>query len=151
MEPLNATAHWRPDRIDVWMGTQSPETAIALAAKAGGVDPKAVFIHNAYLGGGFGRRAINDELTQAVTVSRAVRRPVKLIWTREQDIRADRYRPQAALSMRAALKADGAPADSSSPPRSARSPARSAGAGSRKGSSVRRSRGSPIAPIAPTR
>jgi isoquinoline 1-oxidoreductase subunit beta len=110
MEPLNATADWRPDRVDVWMGTQSPETAIALAAKAGGVDPKAVFVHNAYLGGGFGRRAVNDELIQAVEVSRALRRPIKLIWTREEDIRADRYRPQAALRMRAALKDDGAPA-----------------------------------------
>ena len=110
MEPLNATAHWRPDRVDVWMGTQSPEAAIALAAKAGGVDPRAVHVHNEFLGGGFGRRAVNDELTQAVEVSRAVRRPVKLIWTREEDIRADRYRPQAALRMRAALKDDGAPA-----------------------------------------
>jgi isoquinoline 1-oxidoreductase beta subunit len=53
MEPLNATAHWRPDRIDVWMGTQFPESAISLAAKAGGVDSNAVFIHNAYLGGRF--------------------------------------------------------------------------------------------------
>jgi isoquinoline 1-oxidoreductase beta subunit len=110
MEPLNATAHWRPDRIDVWMGTQSPESAIELAAKAGGVDPKAVFVHNAFLGGGFGRRAVNDELVQAVEVSKAVRRPVKLIWTREEDIRADRYRPQAAIRMRAALKEDGSPA-----------------------------------------
>ncbi len=63
MEPLNATAHWRADRIDVWMGTQAPEAALALAAKAGGVDPKAVFVHNCFLGGGFGRRAVNDELT----------------------------------------------------------------------------------------
>ncbi len=110
MEPLNATAHWRPDRVDVWMGTQSPEAAIARAAKAGGGDPKAVFVHNAFLGGGFGRRAVNDELTQAVEVSKAVGRPVKLIWTREEDIRSDRYRPQAALRMRAALKDDGAPA-----------------------------------------
>ena len=110
MEPLNATAHWRPDRIDVWMGTQFPETAIELAAKAGNVDPKSVFVHNALLGGGFGRRAVNDELTQAVEVSKALQRPVKLIWTREEDIRADRYRPQAALKMRAALKQDGSPA-----------------------------------------
>jgi isoquinoline 1-oxidoreductase beta subunit len=110
MEPLNATAHWRPDRIDVWMGTQSPETAIGLAAKAGGVDPRDVFVHNCFLGGGFGRRAVNDEVTQAVEASKAVGRPVKLIWTREEDIRADRYRPQAALRMRAALKEDGSPA-----------------------------------------
>ena len=60
MEPLNATAHWRGDRIDVWMGTQAPELALAFAAKAGGVDPKAVFVHNCFLGGGFGRRAVND-------------------------------------------------------------------------------------------
>jgi isoquinoline 1-oxidoreductase beta subunit len=110
MEPLNATAHWRSYRIDVWMGTQSPESAIELAAKAGGVDPKAVFVHNAFLGGGFGRRAVNDELVQAVEVSKAVGRPVKLIWTREEDIRSDRYRPQAAIRMRAALKEDGSPA-----------------------------------------
>ena len=72
MEPLNATAHWRADRIDVWMGTQAPESALALAAKAGGVDPKAVFVHNCFLGGGFGRRAVNDELRQAVEVSKAL-------------------------------------------------------------------------------
>jgi isoquinoline 1-oxidoreductase beta subunit len=110
MEPLNATAHWREDRIDVWMGTQAPEAALALAAEAGGVERKAVFVHNCFLGGGFGRRAVNDELTQAVEVSKALRRPIKLIWTREEDIRADRYRPQAALRMRAALRDDGAPA-----------------------------------------
>ncbi len=110
MEPLNATAHWRKDRIDVWMGTQAPESALALAAKAGGVDANAVFVHNCFLGGGFGRRSVNDELIQAVEVSKALNRPIKLIWTREQDIRSDRYRPQAALRMRAALGADGAPA-----------------------------------------
>ncbi len=110
MEPLNATAHWQGDRLDVWMGTQAPESALALAAKAGGVDPKAVFVHNCFLGGGFGRRSVNDELTQAVEVSKALQRPIKLIWTREEDIRADRYRPQAALRMRAALSEDGSPA-----------------------------------------
>jgi isoquinoline 1-oxidoreductase beta subunit len=109
MEPLNATAHWQGDRIDVWMGTQAPESALAYAAKAGGVDPKAVFVHNCFLGGGFGRRAVNDELTQAVEVSKALKRPIKVIWTREEDIRADRYRPQAALRMRAALREDGLP------------------------------------------
>jgi len=109
MEPLNATAHWRPDRIDVWMGTQFPEDAIQLAASVGGVDPKNVYLHNAFLGGGFGRRAVNDELRQAVQISRALGKPVKLIWTREEDIQHDRYRPQAAIAMRAALGADGLP------------------------------------------
>ncbi|MGO9772083.1 MAG: molybdopterin cofactor-binding domain-containing protein [Roseiarcus sp.] len=109
MEPLNAAAYWRPDRIDVWIGTQSPEAALKKAAEVGGVDPRAVFIHNAFLGGGFGRRAVNDELVQAVEVSKAIGKPVKLIWTREQDIQHDRYRPQAALRLRAALGPDGMP------------------------------------------
>src|ERR1700677_384831 len=65
MEPLNATAHWRPDRIDVWMGTQDPDGALKTAAKAGGVDPRNVYVHNCFLGGGFGRRSVNDELRQA--------------------------------------------------------------------------------------
>lgn len=109
MEPLNATAHWRPDRLDVWMGTQFPDLALKVAAEAGGLSPRQVYVHNAFLGGGFGRRAINDELHQAVEVSRAVGKPVKLIWTREEDIQHDRYRPQAAMRLRAALGADGAP------------------------------------------
>jgi isoquinoline 1-oxidoreductase beta subunit len=109
MEPLNCTAHWRPDRIDIWMGTQNPEASLKLAAEIGGVDPHNVFVHTCFLGGGFGRRAVNDELHQAVRVSQHVGRPVKLIWTREEDIRHDRYRPQAALRFRAALKSDGLP------------------------------------------
>ena len=109
MEPLNATVHWRPDRIDAWIGTQAADAALKLAAEVGGVDPRNVFIHNCYLGGGFGRRAVNDELRQAVQVSKALARPVKLVWTREQDIQHDRYRPQAALRLKAALGADGMP------------------------------------------
>ncbi|MBV9246023.1 MAG: xanthine dehydrogenase family protein molybdopterin-binding subunit, partial [Methylobacteriaceae bacterium] len=72
MEPLNCTAHWTADRVDVWMGTQAPDRALALAAEAGGVKPENVFVHNCFLGGGFGRRAVNDELKQAVLVSKAV-------------------------------------------------------------------------------
>jgi isoquinoline 1-oxidoreductase subunit beta len=109
MEPLNCTAHWTPDRIDIWMGTQNPEAALKLASEVGGVKPESVFIHTCFLGGGFGRRSVNDELRQAVKVSQAVGRPVKLVWTREEDIRHDRYRPQAALRFRAALRDDGLP------------------------------------------
>jgi isoquinoline 1-oxidoreductase beta subunit len=109
MEPLNATAHWRPDRIDVWLGTQAPDAALKMAAEVGGVDPRNVFVHNCYLGGGFGRRAVNDELRQAVQLSKALGKPVKLVWTREQDVQHDRYRPQAALRMKASLGADGMP------------------------------------------
>ena len=62
MEPLNCTVHLQPDRLDVWMGTQAPDVTIAIAAKTVGLKPDQVYIHNCYLGGGFGRRAIDDEM-----------------------------------------------------------------------------------------
>jgi isoquinoline 1-oxidoreductase subunit beta len=109
MEPLNCTAEVRPDRVDVWLGTQNPEAALRLAAKTSGLPPEKVFVHNCFLGGGFGRRAVNDELVQAVTVAQAVGKPVKLIWTREEDMRHDRYRPQAAIRFQAMLDDSGMP------------------------------------------
>ncbi len=107
MEPLNCTAHVQADRVDVWMGTQDADGALKRAAKTAGMAPEKVYIHNCFLGGGFGRRAINDELEQAVIVSKAVGKPVKLVWTREEDIRHDRYRPQAAIRFQASLAEDG--------------------------------------------
>jgi isoquinoline 1-oxidoreductase subunit beta len=109
MEPLNCTAHVQGDRLDVWIGTQDALSALHAAARAAGLKPEQVFIHNAFLGGGFGRRAINDEMLQAIQVSKAVGKPVKLVWTREEDMRHDRYRPQAALRFKAGLGADGMP------------------------------------------
>ena len=109
MEPLNATAHVQADRVDVWMGTQNAEGTLRAAARMAGVKPEQVFVHTTFLGGGFGRRSANDEMLQAVAVSKAVGKPVKLVWTREEDIRHDRYRPQAAIRFKAALGADGLP------------------------------------------
>jgi isoquinoline 1-oxidoreductase beta subunit len=109
MEPLNATVHIQGDRLDVWMGTQDPDGALQRAAATAGMKPEQVFIHNCFLGGGFGRRAINDELTQAVIVAKAVGKPVKLLWTREEDMQHDRYRPQAAIRFKAGLGSDGMP------------------------------------------
>jgi isoquinoline 1-oxidoreductase beta subunit len=105
MEPLNCTARVTPDKVEVWLGTQNPDMALQLAAKAAGVAPEKVEVHNLFLGGGFGRRAMNDELIQAVTVAKAVGKPVKLLWTRENDMQHDRYRPQAALRCKALLAA----------------------------------------------
>jgi isoquinoline 1-oxidoreductase beta subunit len=109
MEPLNCTVQLQPDRLDIWMGTQAPEITTGLAAKLTGLKPEQVYVHNCYLGGGFGRRAINDELVQALTVAKTISKPVKLIWTREEDMRHDRYRPQAAIAFKAALGKDGMP------------------------------------------
>ncbi len=109
MEPLNCTARVASDRVDVWMGTQNPDLALELAARASGVKPENVYIHNTFSGGGFGRRLRNDELVQAVRVSKIIGKPVKLIWSREEDMRQDRYRPQAAIRFRAGLGGDGLP------------------------------------------
>jgi isoquinoline 1-oxidoreductase beta subunit len=109
MEPLNATAHYRPDRLDVWIGTQNALLTLRTAARVAGLPPDKVFVHNCFCGGGFGRRSFNDEMVQAIRVSKAIGKPVKLIWTREEDIRHDRFRPQAAIRFRAAFAADGTP------------------------------------------
>ena len=108
MEPLNATVYLQPDRVDVWIGTQSPMDVLETTAKEAGVDKGIVYVHNQFVGGGFGRRSRHDELVQAIAVAKVVNRPVKLIWSREQDIRRDRYRPQAAVRFKAALQ-DGKP------------------------------------------
>jgi len=109
MEPLNATAHYRPDRLEVWIGTQNALATLATAAKVAGLPPDKVFVHNCFCGGGFGRRSFNDEMVQAIRVSKAIGKPVKLIWTREEDIRHDRFRPQAAIGFKAGFAADGTP------------------------------------------
>jgi isoquinoline 1-oxidoreductase subunit beta len=109
MEPLNATAHVQADRVDVWVGTQNADLALTFAAQASGVKPENVHIHNTFSGGGFGRRLRPDEVAQAVAVSKAVGRPVKLIWTREEEIRQGRYRTQAAIRFKAGFAADGTP------------------------------------------
>ncbi len=109
MEPLNAIAHVQADRVDVWVGTQNADAALQFAAQASGVKPENVYIHNTFSGGGFGRRLRPDEVMQATAVSKAVGRPVKLIWTREEEIRQGRYRTQAAIRFKAGFAADGTP------------------------------------------
>jgi isoquinoline 1-oxidoreductase subunit beta len=109
MEPLNATVHLQPDKLEVWLGSQTPMGTIRQAAAASGLKPEQIVIHNCFLGGGFGRRSINDEMRQAILVAKEVGKPVKLVWTREEDMTQDRYRPQAAVRMKAALGSDGVP------------------------------------------
>jgi isoquinoline 1-oxidoreductase subunit beta len=110
MEPMNCTAQVTPQRVDVWVSTQNPEAALAAAAETAGMAPENAYVHTCFLGGGFGRRFYNDDVKQAVTVAKALGgRPVKLIWTREEDMRHDFYRPMAALRFRAGLDDNGLP------------------------------------------
>ena len=110
MEPQNCTAHVTPDKVEVWVSTQSGEAALAAAAGAAEVPPEKVIVHKTMLGGGFGRRgAVQDYVKQAVLVAKAVGQPVKLLWTREEDIRHDFYRPAAMARFTAGLDASGMP------------------------------------------
>jgi isoquinoline 1-oxidoreductase beta subunit len=93
MEPMNCTAHVRADSCEVWVGTQVQTRAQAIAAKVTGLPPEKVIVHNHVLGGGFGRRLEVDFIEQAVRVAKQAGGPVKLIWSREEDIQHDLYRP----------------------------------------------------------
>src|SRR5260370_9548680 len=93
MEPMNATVNLQPDRLDVWVGTQDAEMALAAAARVSGLKPEQVHIHNAFLGGGFGRRDANDDIAQAIAIAKVVNRPVKLILTGDEETRQSRCRP----------------------------------------------------------
>jgi isoquinoline 1-oxidoreductase beta subunit len=109
MEPMNCTADVKADRCDVWVPTQG-QTASQQAAMAGsGLPASAVNIHTTYLGGGFGRRGEADFVTDAVETSKAVGKPVKVVWSREDDIQHDYYRPVTYVRMWGALDAAGKP------------------------------------------
>ena len=110
MEPQNCTAHVTADLVEIWVPTQDGETALAIAADAAGVPAGKVVVHKMMLGGGFGRRGIfQDFVRQAVVIAKEVGQPVKLVWTREEDVRHDFYRPVAAARMTAGLDANGMP------------------------------------------
>jgi isoquinoline 1-oxidoreductase subunit beta len=109
MEPQNCTADVRADRCDVWAPTQFQTMAQGTAAKICGLQPEAVFIHTTYLGGGFGRKAGTDFVIEAVETSKAMGAPVKLTWSREDDMQHDFYRPAAYARMSGALDAQGWP------------------------------------------
>ncbi|HVJ35893.1 MAG TPA: xanthine dehydrogenase family protein molybdopterin-binding subunit [Terriglobia bacterium] len=109
MEPLNCTVHVRPDGCDVWTGSQVVSRAQATAVEVTGLKPEQVKVHNHYLGGGFGRRLEVDYVTQAVKIAKQVKDPVKVIWTREEDIQHDIYRPAYHDKMEAGLDQTGVP------------------------------------------
>ncbi len=109
MEPMNCTADVRSDGCDVWAPTQGQTPTHMAAIAASGLPPQSVKVHTTYMGGGFGRRGEADFVTDAVETSKAVARPVKVIWTREDDLQHDYYRPHTYVRMWAALDASGNP------------------------------------------
>jgi isoquinoline 1-oxidoreductase beta subunit len=109
LEPMNCTVHVRNDGCEVWVGTQAVARAQAAAAKATGLPLDRVVVHNHLIGGGFGRRLDVDGVTRAVQVAMHVDGPVKVVWTREEDIQHDMYRPYWVDRISAGLDATGKP------------------------------------------
>jgi isoquinoline 1-oxidoreductase beta subunit len=111
MEPLNCTVAIGKDGCDIWTGTQFQSVDQATTAKLLGLQPEQVRIHTTFLGGGFGRRAnpTSDFIVEAVNVAKASKRTVKVVWTREDDIRGGYYRPMWLSRFRAALGEHGKP------------------------------------------
>jgi isoquinoline 1-oxidoreductase beta subunit len=109
MEPMNATAHVRPDACEIWAPTQNPGGTQATAAKLTNLPPEKVTVHTTLLGGGFGRRGEVDFIVDAVETAKAVGVPVKVVWTREDDLTHGFYRPAAHNLFRAALDDRGTP------------------------------------------
>ncbi len=103
MEPLNCTVAPRAGGAEVWVGTQAPDLARSFAALGLGVDEEHIEVHNQFLGGGFGRRAFADNVFEAAQVARAIDGPVRLVWSREDDMRHDFYRPASRSQLRARL------------------------------------------------
>lgn len=109
LEPMNFTASWDNGRVQLVGPTQWQDNAQASVAKALGVPAENVSLRTTFLGGGFGRRIDIDFILQAAQISKAVNKPVKLVWSREDDMTHDFYRPMAVHTMAAALGADGKP------------------------------------------
>jgi isoquinoline 1-oxidoreductase beta subunit len=111
MEPLNVVVDLKPERCVIWTGTQMQTMDAMMAAKTAGLKPEQVEIHTTFLGGGFGRRANprSDFVIEAVQVAMAVGKPVKVVWTREDDTRGGYYRPMWADHIEAGIAKDGKP------------------------------------------
>ncbi|CAH2405797.1 xanthine dehydrogenase family protein molybdopterin-binding subunit [Mesorhizobium escarrei] len=110
MEPMNCTVHARSDAVEIWVGTQAITRVQAAAAATAGVLLEQVTVHNHLIGGGFGRRLEADGAARAVEIAKHVDGPVKVVWTREEDIQHDMYRPMFFDRLSAGLDAKGMPA-----------------------------------------
>jgi isoquinoline 1-oxidoreductase beta subunit len=109
MEPMNCTVHFRNNECEIWIGNQAVARVQAMAAKAAGLPQEKVIVHNHLIGGGFGRRLEADGAVRAVEIAKQVDGPVKVVWTREEDIQHDMYRPYWFDRLSAGLDEQGRP------------------------------------------
>jgi isoquinoline 1-oxidoreductase subunit beta len=108
MEPQNCTAWYKSDgQMEIWAGSQNPQGGAQIVAKTLGIPESAITVHNLRSGGGFGRRGVPDAIVEAAWISKTVKAPVKLVWTREDDIRHDHYRPAGFHFFKGGVDASG--------------------------------------------
>ncbi|WP_349962661.1 molybdopterin cofactor-binding domain-containing protein [Rhizobium sp. ZPR3] len=107
LEPMNTTAHWHDGVMEMWVPTQQPDRGLPVIAKAAGIAQEKIVMHQTRVGGGFGRRLVNDYACEAAVIARKVDAPVKLQWTREDDFGHDFYRPAGYHQFKGAIDRDG--------------------------------------------
>jgi isoquinoline 1-oxidoreductase subunit beta len=107
LEPMNTTAHWHDGIMELWVPTQQPDRGLPMIAKVSGIPEEKVVMHQTRVGGGFGRRLVNDYACEAAAIARKVNGPVKLQWTREDDFGHDFYRPAGYHQFKGAIAKDG--------------------------------------------
>ncbi len=107
MEPMNCVAHVHGDACEIWVPTQDQSGTLETAARVTGLQPEQIQVRTTYLGGGFGRRLESDFVEETLQLSKATGRPIKLIWTREEDLRNDFYRPATCSRIEGSIDVKG--------------------------------------------